>query len=78
MNNKKMDYRTLGTYIRKRRENLNVSLNEFAIMIDTDPAILSRIENLKQNIKLNVLEKISSGFNLTPAKFLTEFENNKF
>ena len=78
MNNKKMDYRTLGTYIRKRRENLNVSLNEFAIITDTDPAILSRIENLKQNIKLNVLEKISSGFNLTPAKFLTEFENNKF
>lgn len=73
-----MDYRTLGTYIRKKRENLNISLNEFAIMIDTDPAILSRIENLKQNIKLNVLEKISSGFNLTPAKFLTEFENNKF
>ena len=45
-----MDYRVLGTYIRKKRENLNVSLNEFALMIDLDPAILSRIENLKQNI----------------------------
>ncbi len=71
-----MNYRNLGTYIRKKRESLNISLNEFALMTDVDPAILSRIENLKQNIKLNVLEKIALGFNLTPAKFLTEFENN--
>ena len=70
-----MDYKVLGNYIRKRRENLNISLNEFALTVDLDPAILSRIENLKQNIKLNVLEKIASGFNLSPAKFLTEFEN---
>ena len=71
-----MNYRNLGTYIRKKRESLNISLNEFALMTDVDPAILSRIENLKQNIKLNVLEKIALGFNLTPAKFLAEFENN--
>ena len=63
-----MNYRNLGTYIRKKRESLNISLNEFALMTDVDPAILSRIENLKQNIKLNVLEKIALGFNLTLKK----------
>ena len=71
-----MQYKNLGNYIRKKREKINISLNEFAIANDIDPAILSRIETLKQNIKLNVLEKIAKGFNQTPAEFLTEFEKN--
>ena len=64
----KMQYENLGKYIRQKREKIEISLNEFAITNDIDPAILSRIETLKQNIKLNVLEQ-------TPAEFLTEFEN---
>ena len=71
-----MDYKLLGSYIKKRRKKLSVSLNQFAIFVDLDPAILSRIENSKQNIKLNVLEKIALGFKSTPAKFLIEFEND--
>ena len=71
----KMQYENLGKYIRQKREKIKISLNEFAITNDIDPAILSRIETLKQNIKLNVLEKIAEGFNQTPAEFLTEFEN---
>lgn len=47
----------------------------YAIANSIDSAILSRIENLKQNIKLNVLEKIAKGFDKTPAEFLLEFEN---
>lgn len=69
-----MQYNNLGMYIRKNREALNTSLNSFAIENDIDPAILSRIENLKQNIKLNILEKIAKGFGKTLAEFLTEFE----
>ena len=69
-----MQYSELGTYIKTKRIELGISLNEFAFSNDIDPAILSRIENLKQNIKLNILEKISKGFNLSPAEFLTEFE----
>ena len=69
-----MQYDKLGTYIKTKRLEAGVSLNEFAFSNDIDPAILSRIENLKQNIKLNILEKIAKGFNLTPAEFLTEFE----
>lgn len=70
----KMQYKDLGKYIRAKRETMKVSLNEFAFSNDIDPAILSRIETLKQNIKVNVLEKIAQGFNKTPAEFLTEFE----
>ncbi len=72
-----MQYKNLGKYIRIKREAMKVSLNEFAFANDIDPAILSRIETQKQNIKLNVLEKIAQGFDKTPAEFLTEFEENQ-
>ncbi len=70
-----MQYDNLGKYIREKREFKKISLNEFAFKNDIDPAILSRIENLKQGIKLNILEKIAKGFDKTPAEFLKEFEN---
>lgn len=70
----KMQYKDLGLYIKNKRSELNVSLNQFAFTNDIDPAILSRIENLKQGIKTNILEKIARGFKKTPAQFLTEFE----
>ena len=69
-----MDYKELGKYIREQRVKSGKSLNSFAIDIGIEPAILSRIENLKQNIKLNVLVKIASGFGKTPAVLLAEFE----
>ena len=72
-----MQYKEIGKYIRTIREAKKVSLNEFSFTNDIDPAILSRIETGKQNIKLNILEKISKGCNKTPAEFLTEFENFK-
>ena len=72
-----MRYSELGKYIRNERKKLNMSLNEFALVSDIDSAILSRIENLKQDIKMNVLRKIANGFSKTPAQFLTEFENTK-
>ena len=72
----KMQYINLGKFIKKKRLENNISLNSFAFENDIDPAILSRIENLKQNIKLNILEKIAQGFSVTPAQFLTEFEND--
>lgn len=73
-----MQYKLLGKYIQEKRKGLGYSLNGFAIENDIDPAIMSRIENLQQNIKLNVLEKIAKGFNKTPAEFLTDFEKQKF
>lgn len=70
-----MDYKDLGLYIKQKRERLKISLNSFCIANDIEPAILSRIENQKQGIKINSLIKIASGFKMTLAEFLTEFEN---
>lgn len=69
-----MQYQNIGKYIRNKREKINKSLNGFAADIDVDSSILSRIENAKQDIKLNVLIKIAKGFGQTPSEFLTEFE----
>ena len=71
-----MNYDNLGKYIKQKRIKLDVALNQFAFENDIDPAILSRIENLKQGIKINILEKIAQGFKQTPAEFLKEFEEN--
>lgn len=72
-----MQYSNLGKYIKRRRVELNISLNKFAVESDIDSAILSRIENLKQDIKLNVLYKIAKGFGQTPAEFLADYEKEK-
>lgn len=69
-----MQYNNIGKYIKFRREELGVSLNKFAQDADIDCAILCRVENLKQGIKLNILEKIANNFNQTPAEFLKDFE----
>ena len=50
--------------------------SKWVIENDIEPAILSRIENLKQDIKIGVLIKIANGFNMTPSEFLSEFEKD--
>ena len=72
-----MQYKELGTFIKNKRKSAGITLNKFAIENDIEPAILSRIENLKQDIKFGILVKIANGFNMTPAKFLLEFEKLK-
>lgn len=72
-----MQYNELGQYIKEKRLITGITLNKFAIDNDIEPAILSRIENLKQDIKMGILVKIAKGFNVTPARFLLEFENKK-
>ena len=69
-----MQYKELGTFIKHKRTSMSITLNKFAIENDIEPAILSRIENLKQDIKIGVLVKIAKGFKLSPAEFLSEFE----
>lgn len=72
-----MQYNELGKYIKYKRIELGISLNKFANTAEIDPAILCRIENQKQGIKINILENITNVYNKTPAEFLTEFENEK-
>jgi len=70
-----MQYDKIGKFIKQKRLAIGLSLNRFAIDCDVDSAIISRIENCKQNVKLNVLEKIAAKFGQTPSEFLNEFEN---
>ena len=71
----KMQYKKLGQFIKNKRLMVGASLNRFAIENEIEPAILSRIENLKQDIKIGILVKIANGFKVTPAQLLQEFEN---
>lgn len=71
-----MQYKELGKFLKNKRLSAGITLNKFAIENEIEPAILSRVENLKQDIKMGVLVKIAKGFNSTPAKLLSEFENN--
>lgn len=69
-----MQYDNLGKFIKLKREKAGLSLNKLANTAGIDPAILSRIENQKQGIKINIIKDIASVFEQTPAEFLFEFE----
>ncbi len=71
----KMQHTDIGKYIKNKRLKTGKSLNKFALEFDIEPAILSRIENGKQDIKLKVLYKIAEGFGMTAGELLSEFEN---
>lgn len=71
-----MQYEKIGKFIHKKRLEMQVSLNMFALNNDIDPAILCRIENQKQDIKLKILNKIAAGFGLKTYEFLKEFEES--
>lgn len=67
-------YKNISSYIKQRRLKKGVSLNEFALDNDLEPATLSRYENGKRAINLMNLVKIAKGFNQTLAEFLNDFE----
>ena len=69
-----MQYEDLGKFIKFKRQETGLSLNKFALEAEIDPAILCRIENSKQGIKVSILKNISKALNTTPARLLTEFE----
>ena len=69
-----MQYKELGKFIKNKRLLAGITLNKFAIENEIKPAILSRIETSKQDIKVGILVKIANGFNTTPSKLLSEFE----
>lgn len=54
------------------------TLNSFVLKNDIEPAILSSVEDQKQDIKLNVFIKIARDFNKRQSEFLTEYENVSF
>ncbi|HNW25767.1 MAG TPA: helix-turn-helix transcriptional regulator [Candidatus Gastranaerophilaceae bacterium] len=71
-------YKNISSYIKQRRLETGISLNEFAFNNDLEPATLSRYENGKRTISLMNMVKIANGFNQTLAEFLADFEKKYF
>lgn len=71
-----MQYDKFGKFLKDKRESLNpkVSLNKFAINNDIEPATLSRIENMKQSIKVDTLAKLADGYGVLASELLAEYE----
>lgn len=67
-------YKNIFSYIKQRRLEKGVSLNEFCFENEIEPATLSRYENGKRGISLMNLVKIANGFNQTLSEFLADFE----
>ncbi len=56
----------IGKYIKYQRVKKGYSLNELARMTDFDTSFLMRLEKgVYQSVKLDVLERLSAGFDMT-------------
>lgn len=67
-------YQNISSYIKQRRLEKGISLNDFCIENEIESATLSRYENGKRKISLMNLVKIANGFEQTPSEFLADFE----
>lgn len=67
-------YKNISSYIKERRLEKGVSLNEFCFENEIEPATLSRYENGKRKINLINMVKIANGFGQTLSEFLADFE----
>lgn len=72
-----MQQKSLGKFLKSKRESLNCSLNKFALNIGIEPSTLCRIENLKQDVKFSTLIKIAEGFGVKTSELIDEFEKSK-
>ena len=65
-----------GDSIRKRRENLKISQENFALNIKMDRTYYSSVENGKRNISLINIEKIANGFNISISELFEDIKYN--
>ena len=72
-----MQYKDFGKFLRyKRTKDLpHKSLNSFAFDNNIEPAVLSRVETLKQDIKLSVIEKIANAYKIKISELMKEYED---
>jgi len=63
----------IGLYVRYQREKKELSLSEFGELIGVTPSFLLRLEQgVYKTIKLDVVEKIAKGFQMSVADFLAK------
>lgn len=64
---------TFGEYIHKLRSDSGLTLTKLAAALDIDQSTLSKIENGKRNVPVNVLPKLSTVFQLDLKKLEHEY-----
>ena len=68
---------TFGVYIHKLRSENGLTLTKLAAALDIDQSTLSKIENGKRNVPVNVLPKLSTVFQLDLKKLEHEYFSEK-
>lgn len=68
---------TFGEYIHKLRSDSGLTLTKLAAALDIDQSTLSKIENGKRNVPIEVLPKLSSVFQLDLKKLEHEYFSEK-
>lgn len=54
-----------GIRCKQLRENMNLSQEKFALLIEMDRTYYSSIENGRRNVSIRNIEKIATGFGIT-------------
>lgn len=68
---------TLGEYIHKMRTEHGLTLTKLAAALDIDQSTLSKIENHKRNVPIEVLPKLANMFKLDLKILEKEFYSEK-
>jgi transcriptional regulator with XRE-family HTH domain len=68
---------TFGEYINKLRCDNGLTLTKLAAALDIDQSTLSKIENGKRNIPVEILPKLSATFNLDLKHLEHEYFSEK-
>lgn len=68
---------TFGEYIHKLRSDNGLTLTKLAAALDIDQSTLSKIENGKRNIPIEILPKLSAVFNLDLKQLEHEYFSEK-
>ena len=68
---------TFGEYINKLRLEHKLTLTKLAAALDIDQSTLSKIENGKRNVPVEILPKLSTFFNLDLKKLEHEYLSEK-
>lgn len=68
---------TFGEYIHKLRADSGLTLTKLAAALDIDQSTLSKIENGKRNVPVDVLPKLSNFFDLDLKQLEHEYFSEK-
>lgn len=68
---------TFGEYIHKLRTDNNLTLTKLAAALDIDQSTLSKIENRKRSVPIEVLPKLATYFKLDYKTLEKEFYSER-